>query len=314
MKAWPKCGAPITDVKAALQEAAWDLDEAFAALRKRGLAAASKKASRHAAEGLIGLAHCANSSALVEVNSETDFVTKTAEFQQATAVVAEAALRIDPAHVSGVGDINVEALGAVPLQAGGSVADAVAACAGSVRENIRLRRACRLDAGTGVLASYLHASPAPGLGRMGALVRLESASGRLEGAAAEVAKDVGAKLAMHIVAARPMALDRQSMPADAVAAEREIQRAHAIRLNKPAAVLDRVIAGRVHKWMEEMCLLEQLFVMDAAPVQDVLRRASEAAGAPLAITGYVRLQVAEGLGSAKSDFASEVAATLEQTG
>ncbi|KAK9915866.1 hypothetical protein WJX75_005427 [Coccomyxa subellipsoidea] len=254
-----RTNAPISDVKSALVEAEWDLEGAYKTLRKKGVAAASKKASRHAAEGLIGIAHEPGIAALVEVNSETDFATKTEQFRNMVSTVASAALT---AEASETGSIDSRTLSASSSASGTSVSDAVSECAGSVRENIQMRRAHRIACPSGVIASYLHASPSPGLGKMGAVVALVDKQGKLEGAAADKAHELGSKLAMHIVAARPLSLDRHSLPSEALEAEKAVLVEQARKSGKPANIIERMVAGRMHKFYEDSCLLDQKYVLD----------------------------------------------------
>lgn len=235
--------------------------------------------------------------ALAEANCETDFAARHPDFLSLAASAATAALA-SPS----------------PSPAGGEVAaavsDAAASVAATVRENVVVRRAARLDAPPGgLLAHYVHSPAAPGAGRMAAVVAVGP---RAPGAALGPAAAAFARsLAMHVVAARPLALDVASLPAAAVAAETEVARARAAATGKPAAVLDRIAAGRLAKWHEEVVLLKQKLVTDDAGA--TVEAAAKQAGA--AVAGFVRLQVGEGVAKAAGgDFAAEVAATLKQAG
>ncbi|KAK9808957.1 hypothetical protein WJX72_007019 [[Myrmecia] bisecta] len=310
-----KSGAPISDVKAALVEAQWSIDNAFQALRKKGLAAATKKASRHAAEGLVGIAKGDGAAAVVEINSETDFVARNDQFRHLVGSVAAAALRAEAALPSGnIGELDIESLAAAPTTSGSSVGDAVSDVAGTVRENIKLRRAHRLSCPDGVIASYLHTSPAPGLGRMGALVALQDAQGPIGAEKATRVEELGTKLAMHAVAVKPLFLSRASVSKEALEAEKDVLREQAAKTGKPANIIEKMLQGRLNKYYEENCFLEQKFVMDdSKKVQAVVKELGQELDLDLQLSGFVRLQCGEGLEkSASKDFATEVAETLEQ--
>ncbi|BDA44109.1 Elongation factor Ts [Coccomyxa sp. Obi] len=292
-------------------EADWDLEEAYKTLRKKGVAAASKKASRHAAEGLIGIAQKPGIAALVEVNSETDFASRTEHFRNLVTTVASAALT---AEASEDGSIDSRTLCASTSASGTSVNDVLSECAGSVRENIQLRRAHRLVCPSGVIASYLHASSSPGLGKMGALVALIDKQGSLEGTAAEKAHELGSKLAMHIVAARPLSLDRHSLPSEALEAEKAVQLEQAQKSGKPANIVERMVAGRMHKFYEDSCLLDQKYVLDETrKISQVVADTGKAMGADLHIQSFVRFQCGEGLEKEQSNFANDVSQALQRT-
>ena len=236
--------------------------------------------------------------ALAEANCETDFAARHPDFLALVMAAAEAALE-SPAPVPVGGEVAA------------SGADAAAGVAATVRENVVLRRAARLDAPPGgLLGHYVHAPAAPGAGRMAAVVAVapRAAGAALEHAAAAA---FARSLAMHVVAARPLALDVASLPAAAVAAETEVARARAAATGKPAAVVDRIAAGRLAKWHEEVVLLKQRLVTDEGGA--TVEAAAKSAG--VAVAGFLRLQVGEGVEKATGgDFAAEVAATLKQAG
>ena len=291
-------------------------DAAFSALRKRGLAAAAKKASRRAAEGWVSVALSPGAAALAEVNCETDFAARNELLTSLASDAARAALDSGSVSSSGPGDA-VEA-SSVPALAS-LCSDGAAAAAAVVRENVVVRRVARLPVppgGNGVVGSYVHSPVAAGasVGRMAGLVALEP----LEAAAAGSGKGAGAgagagggdlasladKLAMHVVAARPLALDRGSLPASLVESERAIAAAQAASSGKPAAIVARIVEGRLGKWYEEVCLLEQRLVMD-----DSVTVAAAAKKGGARVVGFARLQVGEGLeeaGDSGEDFKSEV--------
>ncbi|KAL4860237.1 Elongation factor Ts [Chlorella vulgaris] len=305
-------GAPIGDVKTALQAANWDLDAAVTELRKRGLAAATKKASRHAAEGLVGLATQEGAAAVVEVNSETDFVARNDQFRALVGAAAAAALDVTALRAGQGCELEQAALQAASMPGGGTLAAAVADLAGSVRENVQLRRGFRLDSPAGgVIGGYLHLRAGEGLGRIAGVVALSS-SQALQGAAAEQVQELAHKLAMQVVGAAPKFLDRSAVSAEALDAERSVLREQALKSGKPETIVDKMVAGRLDKYYGEVCLLEQTFIMDGElKVQDVLAQAGKELGSELRLTNFLRVQVGEGLEQEQKDFAAEVADTLK---
>jgi len=293
-----KTGAGMMDCKRALGETGADMEAAVDWLRKKGLAAAAKKAGRVAAEGLIGAATRTESGALVEVNSETDFVARNELFQSFVRTVAGLA-------VAGNGD--VEALKEMPYPGTGrTVAEELTEMVGRIGENLVLRRAARLAVGRGVVASYIHNSLAPGLGKIGVLVALES-----EGSGEALAA-LGRQLAMHVAAANPQYLDQASVPAAALDRERAVLRDQASGSGKSDEIVARMVEGRLRKFYEEAVLLDQVFVIDnETRVAKIVEAAAKQAGAPIRVTGFVRLALGEGVEKPPSDFAAEVGATLK---
>lgn len=247
-----------------------------------------------------------------QINSETDFAARNEAFTSLVSAAAAAALAA-PSPCPAGGEVASETLGALPTPSSSTLAAAVAAVAGGVRENIVLRRGARLDAPPGgVLGSYIHSAAGPGgAGRMAALVALGPAAGSPSSAPLPAsAADLAARLAMHVVAARPLALDRASVPVALVEAERAVLAAQAAASGKPAGVAAKMVEGRLGKWFEGAALSDQAFVMD-----DSQRVGAVVAEAGLVLTGFVRLQVGEGLeAKAGGDFAAEVAETLKAAG
>ncbi len=287
-------GAGMMDCKKALAETNGDMTAATDWLRAKGLATASKKSSRTAAEGLVGLATSGTTGAAVEVNSETDFVAKNDQFQGFVRDVTALAL----AH----GD-DVEMLKGVAYPEGGTVAEKLTANIATIGENQALRRAKRLEVSQGAVVAYAHNAVAPGLGKIGVLVALESA------APAETLEALGKQLAMHVAAAFPLALDETGVPADLVERERAIAADKAAESGKPADVQAKMVDGAVAKFMKENALLNQLFVIDGkTKITDVLLKAGKDAGSPIVLKDYVRFQLGEGIERETSDFAAEVAA------
>jgi elongation factor Ts len=290
-----KTGAGMMDCKKALAETAGDLEGAVDWLRKKGLSAAAKKAGRVAAEGLVGAAVEGRTGALVEVNSETDFVARNDKFQAFVATVSKLAL------TSGA---DVEALKAAGYPGTGrTVADELTHLIATIGENLSVRRAAALAVTTGVVASYMHNALAPGLGKIGVLVALESTT------AAEALLALGRQLAMHVAAANPQALDTQSVDPKALDREREVLREQARASGKAEAIIDKMVEGRLRKFYEEVVLLEQVYVIDGeSRVKDVVAAAAKQLGAPIKVTGFVRFALGEGIQKDHGDFAAEVAA------
>lgn len=293
-----KTGAGMMDCKRALAETGGDLEGAVDWLRKKGLSAAAKKAGRLAAEGLVGVATGALAGAVVEVNSETDFVARNEMFQNFVRAVAALAL-------SGAGTLDALEKAAYP-GSGRNVAEELTHLIATIGENLVLRRAQRLAVGAGLLASYVHNTLAPGLGRIGVVVALES------GAPADRLAELGKQLAMHVAAANPLYLDIPSVPASALERERSVLREQAQASGRPEAIIERMVEGRLRKFYEEVVLLEQLFVVDQErKIAQVVEAAAKAAGAPIRVAGFVRFALGEGIERPRGDFAAEVAAQLK---
>ena len=287
-------GAGMMDCKKALTETAGDMNAAVDWLRAKGLATASKKSSRTAAEGLVGVATNGTYGAAVEVNSETDFVAKNDQFQSFVSTVTAIALEN--------GD-DVEALMAAQYPGGGTVAEKLTSNIATIGENQTLRRARQLTVGQGAVVSYVHNAAAPNLGKIGVLVALESS------APTEALEALGKQLAMHVAAAFPLALDESGIPADMIERERAIAAEKAAESGKPAEFHAKMIDGAIAKFAKENALLNQIFVMDGkTKIADVVASAGKAAGADIKLTDYVRFQLGEGIEKETSDFAAEVAA------
>ena len=289
-----RTGAGMMDCKKALGETQGDMEAAIDWLRTKGLAAAAKKAGRTAAEGLVGVAVAGNRGAVVEVNSETDFVAKNEQFQEFVRTVADLALQ---------GSGNVENLLSASWPAGGTVQEKLTSNVATIGENQSLRRTAVLQVNDGVVVSYVHNSVAPGLGKIGVLVALESAAdkGALE--------SLGKQLAMHIAAANPQALTGEDLDSATIERERSIAAEKAKESGKPDAIVEKMVEGAIAKFRKENALLSQLFVMDnKTKVEDVVAAAGKQAGATITISAFVRFQLCEGIEKKESDFAAEVAA------
>lgn len=292
-----KTGVGMMDCKKALTETSGDLEQAVDWLRKKGLAAAAKKAGRTAAEGLIAVRAEGKRGALVEVNAETDFVARNDTFQAFAGEVAQLALE--------KGD-DLEALrNAKAPGGGGTVAERLTQLVSTIGENMSLRRAARLEVGSGSVAAYVHNQVAPGLGKIGVLVALES-TGDPEKVAA-----LGKNLAMHVAAAHPLAVDKDGVDATVLDRERDVLAAQARASGKADDLVQKMVEGRLRKFYDENCLLEQTYVIDGeSKVRKVIEAAAKEAGGPIAIKGFARFQLGEGIERESSDFAAEVAATL----
>ena len=290
-------GAGMMDCKKALTETGGDLEGAVDWLRKKGLAAAAKKAGRVAAEGLVGVAAEGTKGAVVEVNSETDFVARNEAFQGFVAKVAEVALQVG-------GDLEAIKAAKYP-GSGNSVADELTNMIAKIGENMSLRRAASVSVSDGVVCSYVHNQTAPGLGKIGVLVGLESKGDKAK------LEALGKQLAMHVAAAKPQAVNRDGVDASALERERDVLSEQARASGKPEEIIAKMVEGRLRKFYEEVVLLEQVFVIDGeTKISKVLEGAAKEAGGPVAIAGFVSFQLGEGVEREEQDFAAEVAATL----
>jgi elongation factor Ts len=292
-----KTGAGMMDCKRALGEASGDIEAAVDWLRKKGLSAAAKKAGRVAAEGLIGVATRGPVGAVVEVNSETDFVARNQAFQSFVRTVSELALD---------GDGELDALKETGFPGTGrTIAEEQTHLISTIGENIVLRRVKRLSTDQGGIFSYVHNSLSPGLGKIGVLVGLASS------APAQRLAETGKQLAMHVAAANPLYLDVASVPQAALDRERAVLREQARASGKPEAVLERMVEGRLRKFYEEFVLLEQIFVVDQeTKISRVVEQASKTVGAPIRVESFARFALGEGIERQPTDFAAEVAAQL----
>jgi elongation factor Ts len=289
-----RTGAGMMDCKKALAETNGDMEAAIDWLRTKGLAAAAKKAGRTAAEGLIGVAVEGTRGAVVEVNSETDFVAKNEIFQDFVRNVATLALQ----HGT-----DVETLGAAQYPDGGTVAEKLTDNIAKIGENQSLRRAAVVEVSEGVVVPYVHNQVAPGLGKIGVLVALES------GAPAETLTTLGKQIAMHVAAANPLALNAEDLDADLVERERAIAMEKAKESGKPQNIVEKMVEGGLAKFRKDNALLSQLFVMDnKTPVAEVVAQAAKDAGTGIVLNGFVRFQLGEGIAKKQEDFAAEVAA------
>ena len=290
-----RTGAGMMDCKKALTENGGEMEASVDWLRTKGLAAAAKKAGRTAAEGLVGVAVTGTRGAVVEINSETDFVAKNEQFQSFVRDLSQLVLAVGT---------DVEALKAAAYPGGGTVEEKLTNNIATIGENQSLRRAAILEVGEGAIVSYVHNAAAPNMGKIGVLVALESA------APADVLTALGKQIAMHIAAANPLALDASGLDADLMAREKAIATEKANESGKPANIIEKMVEGTMAKFRKESALLSQLFVIDGkTPIADVVAAAAKDAGSPIVLKAYERFQLGEGIEKATSDFAAEVAAT-----
>jgi elongation factor Ts len=290
-----RTGAGMMDCKKALDETAGDIEAAVDALRAKGLAAAAKKSSRTAAEGLVGVAVSGTKGVAVEVNSETDFVAKNDQFQDFVRSTTEVALA--------TGTSDVEELKASAYPTGGTVGEKLTNNVATIGENQQVRRIKQVSVTNGIVVPYMHNAAAANLGKIGVLVALESEAG------ADVLEPLGKQIAMHIAAAFPLALNADDLDAEMIARERKIAAEKAAESGKPAEVQAKMVDGAVAKFAKENALLSQVFVMDnKTPVAQIVEQAGKAASAKITLVDYVRFQLGEGIEKEESDFAAEVAA------
>ncbi len=292
-----KTGAGMMDCKKALTEMGGDVEQAVDWLRKKGLAAAAKKAGRVAAEGLVGIALRGTKGALVEVNAETDFVARNEDFQGFVAKVAEIALDAD-------GDL--EKIKAAPYTGTDrSVEEQLTQMIATIGENMSLRRAASLTVQTGAVSGYMHSQVAPGLGKIGVLVALDSQ------AAEDKLVAFGKQLAMHVAAANPQSLSVEDLDPEALERERAVLAEQAKASGKPEEIIAKMVEGRLRKFYEEVVLLEQTYVIDGeSRVRKTVEAFASEAGAPVTVGGFVRFALGEGIEKKEEDFAAEVAAQL----
>ena len=291
-------GAGMMDCKKALGETSGDLDAAIDWLRKKGLSAAAKKASRVASEGLVGVVSDGGSGALIEINSETDFVSRNEDFQKFVRKLTNLA--------SGADDLD--ALSAMDYPGTGrSVAEELTHQIATIGENMNIRRMRKLSVNEGLVVSYVHNAAAEGMGRIGVLVALESK------APADALSALGKQLAMHAAATAPASLSEEDLDPEMVAKERQILVDQAVQSGKPEDIAEKMVEGRMKKFVKEVVMLEQIFVVDGeTPVAKVIENAAKEAGASIKMTAFARFNLGEGIDKEESDFAAEVAEQLKQ--
>ena len=293
-----KSGAGMMDCKKALAETNGDMEAAIDWLRTKGLAAAAKKSGRVAAEGLVAVSVDGPKGAMIELNSETDFVSRNEEFQGFASQLASLAL--------GAGDLDGLKAAEYP-DTGRNVADELTQKIAHIGENMTLRRMEGLSVGSGKVVSYVHNAVADGLGRIGVLVALESE------ADAAVLDGLGKQLAMHIAATSPASVAVEDLDPALVAKERDVLIEQAKESGKPQEIAEKMVEGRLRKFYSEVVLLEQVFVIDGeSKVGDVIARTAKEAGSAISLAGFRHFVLGAGIEKEESDFAAEVAAQLGQ--
>ena len=297
-----KSGAGMMDCKKALQENDGDVEASIDWLRTKGLSKAAKKSDRAAAEGLVAgkLSDDGKTGVLIELNAETDFVSKNEKFQEAARDCALVALDID-------GD--VDAISAAKTAKGEVVSDVITNLIATIGENMRLRRSARLSVAQGAVALYLHNAQGDGVGRLGVLVALEGAGDPA------VLKDVGRKIALHVAGTPtpPLALTEADLDPAAVEKEKKFLTDQALESGKPIGVVEKMIEGRIRKWQEEVVLLKQPFVMNPdLTIEQLIADTAKETGSPVTVKGFVRFALGEGVEKKVDDFAAEVASMTGQ--
>ncbi len=290
-----KTGAGMMDCKTALAESNGEMEAAIDWLRAKGLSKAAKKADRVAAQGLVGVAAAAKTGAVVEVNCETDFVARNADFQKTVGDIAKLALKTG-------GDVEKLGATAYPKKKI-TVADHLKELVGTIGENMSLRRTAALKVKDGVVATYVHNQAAPGMGKIGVLVALESTGDK------DKLNEIGRQVAMHVAATNPLALKDEDVDQEVVERERAIFAEQAKQSGKPEKVVNQMIEGRIKKFYQEVVLLKQAFVINPdLTVEKALKEAEAGVGAPITVKAFVRYELGEGIKVDKGDFAAEVAA------
>ncbi|MGN7438463.1 MAG: translation elongation factor Ts [Alcanivorax sp.] len=280
-------GVGMMDAKKALVENDGNMDQAVDWLRTQGLAKAAKKSGRTAAEGLVAVVTDGANGAVVEVNAETDFVARNAEFQAFVKKIAEKALTVN----------TIEELQNADL-GGKTVADTLTDLIATIGENMSLRRMTRVSVPQGAVVGYVHGALADGLGKIGVLVALESS------AAADTLQETGKQVAMHVAAANPQFLNKDAVDPEVLDRERSVLKEQAIASGKPAEIAEKMVEGRIRKFYEEICLTEQTFIMDTdKTVEQAVKDAGD-----IKLAEFARVQLGEGIEKEEEDFAAEVAA------
>ncbi|MEH0072807.1 translation elongation factor Ts [Pannonibacter sp. Pt2-lr] len=290
-----KTGAGMMDCKAALTETNGDMEAAIDWLRAKGLAKAAKKAGRVAAEGLVGVASKGTTAAVIELNSETDFVARNDGFQALVRDVASVAL-------SAGGDVEAISAAGYPgsdKSVDASIKDAIA----TIGENMTLRRAAVLSVNDGVVSTYVHSAISDGLGKIGVLVALESAGDK------DKLNALGRQIAMHIAATSPLSLNVDQLDPAVVERERAVFIEQARESGKPDNIIEKMVEGRIRKFYEEVTLVKQAFVIDPdKTVEQAVEALGKELGTAVTLSGFVRFALGEGIEKEETDFAAEVAA------
>ena len=288
-----KTGAGMMDCKKALVECAGDFEAAVDWLKVKGLAAAAKKSGRIAAEGLTSAMVDGKTAAVIELNSETDCVSRNESFQNLVSQIASAA----------IGCKDLETLKAKKLDTGKTVDETIIENVATIGENISLRRTAALSVKDGVIVSYIHNAVADNMGKISVLVALESTADKNE------LMELGKQLAMHIAASKPAGLNKDDIDPSLIQREKDIFTEQSRASGKPDNIIEKMIEGRIRKFLEEVVLLDQIFVLDnKSKISEVLANAGKKFGAPVVIKNYARFELGEGIAKEETNFADEVAA------
>ena len=292
-------GAGMMDCKKALAETGGDMEQAVDWLRTKGLAKAAKKAGRVATDGLIAIASSGNQAAIVEVNAETDFVARNESFQKLVRDIAGTALSVG-------GDRDAVLSASYP-ETGKTVEAQISESIATIGENMNLRRSAVVSVDAGVVSTYVHSAIAPGLGKIGVLVAVQSDGDK------DVVAEIGRQVAMHVAATSPLAVSADELDAEVVERERAVYAEQARESGKPDNIVEKMVEGRIRKYYEEVVLLKQAFVIDPdKTVEQAVKEAEAKAGSAVAVTGFVRFGLGEGIEKEETDFAAEVAAMTGQ--
>ncbi|XP_016498610.1 elongation factor Ts, mitochondrial [Nicotiana tabacum] len=297
-----RTSAPIKEVKTALITSNWDIEAAQKDLRKRGIVLASKKSSRTAAEGLLALAQNEKKAAVIELNCETDFVARNEIFQYLALSLAKLALLLEgsqqtsaaiPLGLEHLEDLKMN-LDHPKLSGEKSVQNAITEVAAMMGENVKLRRGFAMSTPSiGVISTYLHTSPQPGVGRIAGILSLEVED---QNVPQDALQHVGSEIAMHVVAAKPLFLTKEDVSSDALSNEREILKSQAESSGRPQIAIEKMVEGRMRKYFEEVALMEQKFVVnDTINVKTLISNLSKEVGSPVKIGSFLRMEVGEGL-------------------
>ncbi len=291
-----KTGAGMMDCKKALVETSGDFEAAVDWLKVKGLAAAAKKADRIASEGLTALKVEATNAAVIEINSETDFVSRNELFQSLVNKIAHKAVH----------SYSLEQLKSTVVENAKTVEALITENVATIGENLTLRRMQTLKVNDGVIASYVHNAIADGMGKISVLVALESTGNK------EKLMELGKQIAMHIAAAKPQCLNKESVDQALIQREKDIFTEQSRASGKPDNIIEKMIDGRIRKFLEEIVLLDQVFVIDGkSKISDVVENAAKELGASVVLTNYVRFELGEGIEKEEKNFADEVAAVIK---
>jgi elongation factor Ts len=292
-------GAGMMDCKKALTETGGDTQAAIDWLRTKGLAKAAKKADRVAAEGAVALATridgAGMTGALIELNAETDFVARNEVFQGAARKIAAVALDV----------ADVEALRAAAIEGAANVGELIATLVATIGENMMLRRSAGFSVSQGAVAGYIHGAiaGAPDLGRIGVMVAVEGAGDQA------TLKELARNIALHAAATNPLSLSPNDLDPANVEKERAILTEQAAESGKPPNVVEKVVEGRIRKWMEEVVLLKQAYVKNPdQTIEQLVAETAKSLGSPIKVVAFARLALGEGVEKKADDFAAEVAA------